>query len=124
MTATATVTGSSSGIGKLLFSLDGGYLLTDFESPYTYQLPTDTIANGGHTLSVVCHHARRLRDLGARRDAQLLQRRRTPAGPTFAPVTPGPRPAGQSLIMAAVGDGAGGESQRRPGHADDRRLEP
>ncbi len=109
VTATATVTGSSSGIGKLLFSLDGGYLLTDFQSPYTYQLPTDTIANGAHTLSVYAI----MRD-GFESSAPAVTLNFANAGVppigTFTPVTPGPRPAGQSLIMAAVGDGASGEA--------------
>ncbi len=111
--ATTIVTGSSSGIGKLLFSLDGGYLLTDFEAPYSYQLPSNTIANGAHTLSVYAI----MRD-GFESSAPLVglnfsNASAPPPGPTFVPVTPGPRPAGQSLIMAAVGDGASGESNAK-----------
>jgi len=36
-----TVTGTTSGIAKLIFYLNGEYLLTDFQSPYTFTLPTD-----------------------------------------------------------------------------------
>jgi len=110
VTATATVSGSSSGIAKLLFSLDGQYLLTDFQSPYTFQLPTTNFANGSHTLSVVAS----MRDgfpSAAPAVSLNFSNATTPTpGPTFVPVTPGPRPPGQSLIMSAVGDGAGGET--------------
>ncbi len=110
VTATATISGSSSGIGKLIFLLDGAYLITDYQSPYTFQLTTATYANGAHTLSVSAS----MRD-GFVTSAPLVtltfaNAGAPPSGPAFAPVTPGPRPAGQSLIMAAVGDGAGGET--------------
>jgi hypothetical protein len=109
ITATATVTGSSPGISKLLFSLDGEYLLTDFQTPYTYQLPSDTFANGAHTLSVFA----RMRDGFDTSSPSITLNFANGGVPpigTFTPVTPGPRPEGQSLIMAAVGDGASGEA--------------
>ena len=99
VTATATISGSSSGIGKLIFLLDGTYLITDYQSPYTFQLTTDTYTNGAHTLSVSAS----IRD-GFVTSAPLVtltfaNAGAPPSGPAFAPVTPGPRPAGQSLII-------------------------
>ena len=125
VTATASVSGSSSGIGKLLFSLDGQYLLTDFQSPYTFQLPTTNFANGSHTLSVVASMRDGFPERRPRRDAQLLQRHH-PArrDPPSLRSHPGRAPAGQSLIMSAVGDGAGGETNAGLVTPDDRRLEP
>lgn len=52
MTATAAITGSSSGIAKLIFTLDGTYLITDYQAPYTFQLSTANFPNGAHTLAV------------------------------------------------------------------------
>src|SRR5690349_8984483 len=42
-TVTVTVTvagGTSPGVQRVVFNMDGGYLLTDYQSAYTFTLPT------------------------------------------------------------------------------------
>ena len=52
VTVSLAVTGSSPGIRRLVFYLDAQYLLTDYESPYTFELRTDRFVDGSHTLAV------------------------------------------------------------------------
>src|SRR3954451_20854855 len=40
VTATFSTTGSAPGVQKMLFNLNNTYLLTDFTTPYTFQLPS------------------------------------------------------------------------------------
>lgn len=110
VTATATITGSSSGIGKLVFTLDGTYVLTDYQAPYTFQLSTANYANGTHTLAVSATMRDGFVTAAPAVTVTFNNAGAPPPGPNFVPVAPAPRPAGQSLIMAAVGDGAGGET--------------
>ncbi len=53
VTATATVTGTNPGIQRMVFYLTGGvYLLTDYQSPYTFTLATTKWVDGLYALSV------------------------------------------------------------------------
>src|SRR5215208_4473443 len=52
VTATASVTGTNPGVQKLLFYLDGQYLLTDYTSVYTFVLPTPKFVHGNRSLQV------------------------------------------------------------------------
>ena len=124
VTTTASITGSSSGIAKLIFTLDGTYLITDYQAPYTFQLSTANFANGSHTLAVTATMRDGFITAAPAVTLNFNNAGAPPPGPNFVPVSPAPRPAGQSLIMAAVGDGAGGETNAGHGHPDDRRLEP
>ena len=110
VTTTAGITGSSSGIAKLIFTLDGAYLITDYQAPYTYQLSTANFANGSHTLAVTATMRDGYVTAAPAVTLNFNNAGAPPPGPNFTPVSPAPRPAGQSLIMAAVGDGAGGET--------------
>src|SRR5687768_5136631 len=47
-----TVTGTNPGIAKLIFYLNSEYLLTDFQTPYSFTLPTADWVDGGNSLSV------------------------------------------------------------------------
>ena len=118
VTATvATVVGTSPGTQRLVFRYTppgGGqtYLLTDYQSPYTFVLPTTKFVDGSYGLS-----------------AEALMRDTfttapTSIGLTFAngittpPVntntwspTPGTEPGpGRTFTVAAAGDGAGGDA--------------
>jgi len=107
---TATITGTSTGIGSLQTYLNGQYLLTDFASPYSFNLPTDHFVDGSYTLSV----------RAVMRDTNLSDYTNLnftfSNGLTTPPVntnsftihTPSGA-AGQPLIVAATGDGASGE---------------
>src|SRR5947207_10867977 len=50
VTATATSTGASPGVRSLIFYVGGQYLLTDYQAPYTFTLPTTRWVDGNQTL--------------------------------------------------------------------------
>jgi hypothetical protein len=121
--ATISVSGTDPHTAKMLFNLDGQYLMTDFQySSYThttnsatyaydFTLPSANWVDGSHTL-----------------DAQAIERdgftstpnsvalnfsngvSKPPPPPTGFTPTPGTNPASGPFVLAAVGDGAGGES--------------
>jgi len=113
-TVTATVTtvaGVSPGVQRVQFWLDGQYLLTDYTSPYTFTLPTAKFVDGARILSADAL----LRDtLTTAPQASITTTFATGTttppvnGNTFTPKIANP-PAGSPLVVAAVGDGAGGE---------------
>ena len=47
-----TVNGTGPTAQRMQFTLDGQYLMTDYQSPYTFLLPTEKFVDGPHTLSV------------------------------------------------------------------------
>jgi hypothetical protein len=111
VTADITVQGTNPRTAKVLFSLDGQYLLTDFQSPYTFSLPTDRFVDGTHVLEAeawerdgfVAQHA----------SVALAFQNGVTQPPVntngFQPVS-GTAPSSGSFVVAAVGDGAGGEA--------------
>lgn len=112
----AAVTVSPAGaasVAKVIFSLDGGYLLTDYEAPYSFALPSRKFVDGAKTLSAVAN----LRDGNATGStAVTLQFANGISAPPvntnhFIP-TSGTAPApGQPFVLVAAGDGASGRSQ-------------
>ncbi len=111
VTTTVSVSGTSPGIQRVIFYLDGSYLLTDYQIPYAFTLPTTKWIDGNHTLSVESLF----------RDGFVAQQAAVTVsfdnGITTPPVntnqfqpTPGNPANGESYIVASVGDGAGGES--------------
>jgi hypothetical protein len=44
--------GSANSVQRVVFYLGGAYLLTDFQSPYTFTLPTTNWADGNYPLAV------------------------------------------------------------------------
>lgn len=112
VTASVSVNGSSPGISKLRFYLDSVELLTDYEAPYEFILPTDTFVDGTVLFEVEAF----MRDsLVTSRTAITFTFSNgvstTPSAPTdFTPrlgTTPGP---GQPFVVAATGDGASGQT--------------
>ncbi len=113
VTATITVvSGTSPGVQRMVFYLDGQYLLTDYQAPYAFTLPSPKFLDGAHQLGVE----------GMLRDASVTTRATVDLtfanGVTTPPVntntrsaTPGTQPApGTAFTVAAVGDGASGEA--------------
>ena len=47
-----SVSGISPGVQRLIFFMDGAYLLTDYQSTYRFTLPTTRWKDGSHGLSV------------------------------------------------------------------------
>jgi chitodextrinase len=110
VSATVTVNGVSPGVRRLTFFLGGAYLLTDYEAPYRFDIPTTRFVDGPRTLEVEAW----MRDgyVTERTAAALLFQNGVTQPPvntnTFTP-TPGTDPGGGSLVVAAAGDGAGGD---------------
>jgi Big-like domain-containing protein/calcineurin-like phosphoesterase family protein/fibronectin type III domain protein len=110
--ATVTVTGTNPGVQKLVFYLGGVYLITDYQSPYTFALPTTKWVDGNWLLAVEAL----MKDGFTSQRASITLNFKN--GITQPPVntkkftpTSGTTPrAGQSFVAVAVGDGGSGES--------------
>ncbi len=112
ITATVTITGTSPGLAKNEFTLNGDYLLTDFQSPYTFSLRTSDFADGSYTLGVSAI----LRDGYIPPPTTMsLTFDNDMSGPrvnsgSWPEPTATARPWQTPTILAATGDGAGGEA--------------
>lgn len=116
VTGSVTVSGNVT-VRRMTFYLDGVYLLADFQAPYTFILPAAEVKPGTHALAVEAL----MRDDAVSKRASIALSKvggavGTPAGERFKPVSP-PREVGRPYVVAAVGDGAGGESNA--GHVTD-----
>src|SRR3954452_6746527 len=112
VTATATVTGTSPGIRRMAYYVDGQELLVDYQTPYTFTLPTQKFVDGVKSISVEAW----MRDgfITDRASVNLNFSNGNQVPPpnnnSFTP-TSGTNPqAGQSFVVGAAGDGAGGET--------------
>ncbi|HYM52344.1 MAG TPA: metallophosphoesterase [Candidatus Dormibacteraeota bacterium] len=109
--ATVTVEGAQLGVRSLVFYLDDAYLLTDFEEPFEFVIPSERFVDGPHTLAFEAF----LRDdlLTERASVAVTFSNGTITPPLntnrFEPRAPAPVP-GKPYVVAAVGDGAGGEA--------------
>jgi chitodextrinase len=110
--ATVTTTGTSPGISKLIFYLKGAYLLTDFQTPYSFTLPTTKWVDGNYLLEVEAL----MRDgyTSNRASINLAFKNGISHPPvntnTFTPTSGSAAQPGQPFVLAATGDGAGGEA--------------
>ena len=110
VSAVVTVTGTNPGIAKLIFYLNGEYLLTDVQAPYTYTLPTADWVDGGKSLSVEAvmkdGFTSQRSSIGLVFSNGIMQ---PPVNTnTFTPTGGTTPPSGQPFVLAATGDGAGG----------------
>jgi hypothetical protein len=108
--ASVTVTGIHPGIQKVVFLLDGEYLLTDYAGPYTFSLPTGRFTDGGRVLDVEA--AMRDGFVTDRASVDVIFSNGVTEPPVntnaFTPAT-GTTPApGRPFVLAATGDGASG----------------
>lgn len=110
VTATVTVNGTAPRIQRVLFTLDGAYVLTDFFAPSTFILPSDQWADGQHELS-----ARVLLSDGFLSDSTSLPlffqngvSSPPPLPNGFVIPTGSKPPVGQPFVVTAVGDGPDG----------------
>lgn len=118
ITATASVNpapipGAANPFQKVIFYLGGEYLLTDFQAPYTFLLPTTQWVDGNYSLSVEAY----TRDGFVSNKAGITIMLdngiyTTPVNTKMFTPSMGTTPAQSSdpLVVAAVGDGAGGET--------------
>jgi chitodextrinase len=111
VTATVSFTGTGPGVRRVVFYIDGAYLLTDYTTPYTFVLPSAKLVDGVHLIEAESL----LRDnFTTDRAAVSLTFNNGVTQPpvntnTFTPsvgTTPAP---GQAFVVGAVGDGAGGD---------------
>ncbi|MCW3842512.1 DNRLRE domain-containing protein [Micromonospora yasonensis] len=111
--ATVNVTaGTSPGVAKTEWFIDGQYLLTDFQSPHQFSLSSADFADGAYTIGV----AAKMRD-GYVTPEAVITVTFANGNPTAPPNTRqwsvppvnarGPQ---EPFVVAAVGDGAGGET--------------
>ncbi len=113
VSARITTSGTDPGIRRVTFYLDGEYLLTDYEAPYEFLLPTDRFPDGPHRLEAEAL----MRDDFVTGRAGITVRFQNETSGTgehgpapFTPTTGRPPEPGQPLVVAAVGDGASGET--------------
>jgi chitodextrinase len=111
VTATVSVTGTNPGVQRMIFYLNSLYQLTDYQSPYTFTLPTAKWVDGAYSLSVSA----------LMRDAFTSQQTIIPVtfsnGITVTPVntktfhpSTGLPANGSPFVVVAAGDGASGET--------------
>lgn len=113
VTVSTKVLSGKASVQKTITTLDGGYLITDFQTPYGYTLRTPWWADGAHTLAVKAY----LRDGNVTNAvsetltfANGVTSPPPASGSSFGP-TGGTAPgAGSPLVVAAAGDGAAGET--------------
>jgi hypothetical protein len=111
VTASTTVSGTDPGVDRLVFYLNGGYLLTDFQSPYTFSLPTTSWVDGSYTLAVEAHMRDGFTTSQASIPVSFQNGIVTPPvnNNRFTPATGTTPVGGGPLVVAVDGDGAGGE---------------
>ena len=112
VTGSFSVTGSNPGIDRLRFYIDGERLLTDYQAPWRFTLPTDRWADGDKLVEV---EAVMRDDFASERAGLNLNFANGPEAPRqndrqFTPSTGTPPEPGKPFVLAAVGDGASGET--------------
>lgn len=108
--ASATVSGTSPGVQKVIFWLGSEYVLTDYQAPFAFTLETTRWADGARTLQAEAY----MRDGFVAQAATVASTFAN--GITEPPTNTGqftatqgtPPQQGQPLVLAAVGDGADG----------------
>ncbi len=107
-----SILGRSPGVQKLIFNLDDEYLITDYAAPYEFKLPSARFVDGPRRLSVRAE----MRDdfvtdppssiiLNFNNGVTTLPVNTRQFKPYVPQIT-----SGRPLIVAAVGDGASGET--------------
>ena len=110
--ATVSVTGTSPGVDRPTFYLDGAYLLADWQS-YGFKLPSPDFVDGAHTLSAAVQMHDGFLSSQASVTLSFQNGVTTPPvnGRSFTPTSGTTPPSGQPFVVAAAGDGASGEQR-------------
>lgn len=112
VTTTISVTGKNPGVQELEFTLNGSDLLWDFQAPYSWTLDSTRWVDGSYSIQVFALMRGGFSTAKTTQSVNFSNGITTPPvnTSTFAPAT-GTAPApGQSPIVAAVGDGASGQT--------------
>ncbi len=113
VSVTANVVGPNTGISKLIFYLNGQYLITVFQSPYTFVLPTNEWVDGNQALSV----AVTMKDGFTSQPSSITLSFKNGVSSlsvnnkTFTPTSGTTPQPGQPFVLAATGDGAAGSPE-------------
>ncbi len=110
-TVTITPTNSAWGIRKLEFYLDNAYVITDFESPYSFTLPTASFLDGAHTMraDVLLRDGNTVSSSGVTTTFANGTTSIPPPSTGFTPTSGRPAAPGEPFVVAATGDGASGQ---------------
>jgi len=105
--ASVTTSGAAPGVQRMVYTLDGNYLLSEFFAPYRFVLPSTQFVDGQHTLAVSALMSDGF--LSAPTSLTLFFQNgvgSSPPIPTgFQPTSGSPPQAGQPFRIVAVGDG-------------------
>jgi hypothetical protein len=107
-----TVTGNNPGVQSLTFFLDGEHLISDFEPRYSFILPTERWEDGIHTLAAAATMRDDFKSERTTTDVTFSNGVTTPPvnDNTFTPSSGTVPTPGRHFVLAATGDGAGGET--------------
>ncbi|HEY3310555.1 MAG TPA: DNRLRE domain-containing protein [Anaerolineales bacterium] len=110
-TGTISVSGSTYRIQRMVFTLDGQYLLTDYQAPYIFTLPSPKWVDGAHTLGLYAILSDAYTSDSATLQVSFNNGITTPPVNTNQYIPTAGRPAlgDEPFIVAAGGDGASGE---------------
>ncbi len=100
-------------VRSVSFALNGAAILTDFDPPYRFTLPSTMYPDGNYSLSAVAHLSDQSKSNPVKVIVTIANGNDTQpvAKKTFKPTSGRPVAPGQPLVLAAVGDGAGGSPQ-------------
>jgi hypothetical protein len=112
VTAVVSETGTKPGVQSMVFNLNGTYLLTDYQSPYTFTLPTPHFVDGSYVLSATAHLGNGFVSTPATVTVGFNNGINTPPinHNIFTPALGTSPGSGNPLIVVAGGDGASGEA--------------
>lgn len=116
VTASVEAAEAAPGISKVVFYLNGDYLLTDFEAPFQFELPTNRFIDGDYTLAADVT----LNDDFVSEQASLEVTfangvTELPVNEnTFEPYTGASATIEWPFVVAVVGDGASGQTLEVP----------
>jgi hypothetical protein len=112
VTATVSETGTKPGIQHMLFNLNSTYLLTDYQSPYTFTLPSAHFVDGSYTISALPKLGTGFTPTPAKMTVRFNNGNTTPPvnHNTFTPALGTSPGSGNPMVVVAAGDGASGEA--------------
>lgn len=110
--ATVSTTGTAPAVKKVVFSLGSAYVLSDFQAPYSFTLPTTKWADGLYALKATATMTDGFASGATSESVTLANGITRPAlgTGTFTPSRGTTPPAGQPFVLAAAGDGAAGDA--------------
>lgn len=112
VSSTVTLAGSAPAVKKVAFSLGAAYVLSDFEAPYTFTLPTTKWGDGLYALKASATMTDGFTTSSTGENVTLANGLAQPAlnAGTFTPTRGTTPPTGQPFVLAAAGDGAAGDA--------------